>query len=354
MSIGTNIKKLRREREMTQEQLAEYLGITANAVSQWECERTAPDISQLPMLARVLQVSTDRLLGIDFSKDETEIERILEESSACTRTGQFTKAIEIVRNGLKQYPQSFHLMARLAENLLAVPGNEDEIERLFEKILKECNEGDPRDHAYRLKIILYGKRGKYNEIMELANKLPHIWVSQEEMLMRWNFSNSEERRMELIGYAKWYLTSLTICLGKIAAHPCYTPEEKIQIRRQIIDLMQVLYPEKDYLSKAGVLASNYYLIASLYVNMEEYDQALDALEAACEYFIYCEHNDGRNISPAFRGYHGGEWHSDERSFCREFMALLSRDSTFEPLRGHPRHIEIMKKLMKNNSEEKES
>ena len=154
MSIGTTIKKLRREREMTQEQLAEYLGITANAVSQWECDRKAPDILQLPMLARVLQVSTDRLLGIDFSKDEAQIERILDESSACTRTGQFAKAIEIVRNGLKQYPKSFHLMARLAENLLAAPGNEDEIEWLCDKILKECTESGPRDHAYRLKIIL--------------------------------------------------------------------------------------------------------------------------------------------------------------------------------------------------------
>ena len=76
MSIGTTIKKLRRERNMTQEQLAEYLGITANAVSQWECDRTAPDISQLPMLARILQVTTDRLLGVDFSRDEAEIERI--------------------------------------------------------------------------------------------------------------------------------------------------------------------------------------------------------------------------------------------------------------------------------------
>ncbi len=38
MSIGTTIKKLRRERDMTQEQLAEYLGITANSVSQWECD----------------------------------------------------------------------------------------------------------------------------------------------------------------------------------------------------------------------------------------------------------------------------------------------------------------------------
>ena len=67
MSIGTTIKKLRRERSMTQEQLAEYLGITANAVSQWECDRTAPDISQLPILAGLFSTTIDTLLEYDWA-----------------------------------------------------------------------------------------------------------------------------------------------------------------------------------------------------------------------------------------------------------------------------------------------
>ena len=50
MSIGSTIKRLRREKDITQEQLAEYLGITSRAISQWECDRTAPDISQIPAL----------------------------------------------------------------------------------------------------------------------------------------------------------------------------------------------------------------------------------------------------------------------------------------------------------------
>ena len=45
MTIGATIKHLRQGQEMTQEQLAEALGITSRAVSQWENDRTAPDIS---------------------------------------------------------------------------------------------------------------------------------------------------------------------------------------------------------------------------------------------------------------------------------------------------------------------
>ena len=70
MSIGTTIKRLRRERSITQEQLAEYLGISTGAVSQWECDRTAPDITQLPLLANIFDVSADELLEIGGKKKE--------------------------------------------------------------------------------------------------------------------------------------------------------------------------------------------------------------------------------------------------------------------------------------------
>ena len=74
MSIGTTIKKLRRERNITQEQLAELLGVSINAVSQWECDKTAPDISHLPVLANVFEVSADVLLEIDIAKSKKRSE----------------------------------------------------------------------------------------------------------------------------------------------------------------------------------------------------------------------------------------------------------------------------------------
>ena len=68
MTIGATIKQLRQEQDITQEQLADALGITSRAVSQWETDRTAPDISQLPALANFFDVTTDRLLGVDIAR----------------------------------------------------------------------------------------------------------------------------------------------------------------------------------------------------------------------------------------------------------------------------------------------
>ena len=57
MSIGTTIKTLRRGRDLTQEELAEVLGVSAKAVSQWENERTAPDLSQIPAICTYFDIS---------------------------------------------------------------------------------------------------------------------------------------------------------------------------------------------------------------------------------------------------------------------------------------------------------
>ena len=65
MSFGETIKTLRKQSEMTQEQLAELLSISPQAVSRWETNTAMPDISLLPPLANLFGVSTDFLLGMD-------------------------------------------------------------------------------------------------------------------------------------------------------------------------------------------------------------------------------------------------------------------------------------------------
>lgn len=64
MTIGKRIQALRKSRSMTQDQLAERLGVSPQAVSKWEHDISCPDISLLPKLAEVFGVTADSLLGI--------------------------------------------------------------------------------------------------------------------------------------------------------------------------------------------------------------------------------------------------------------------------------------------------
>lgn len=63
MTIGERIKDFRKNREMTQNELADQMGISVQAVSKWETDKSAPDISLLVPLSTVLGISTDTLLG---------------------------------------------------------------------------------------------------------------------------------------------------------------------------------------------------------------------------------------------------------------------------------------------------
>ena len=79
-NIGQRIKKLRKKNDLTQEQLADYLGVTYKAVSKWECGLTLPDLSLIVPLARILQISADELLS---GKQEEMDERRAEFDEHC-------------------------------------------------------------------------------------------------------------------------------------------------------------------------------------------------------------------------------------------------------------------------------
>ena len=61
-TIGQNISHFRKQRGMTQEELAEKMAVTAQAVSKWECDTSYPDITVMRTLAKVLEVSMDELM----------------------------------------------------------------------------------------------------------------------------------------------------------------------------------------------------------------------------------------------------------------------------------------------------
>ena len=73
-SIGNRISKYRKEKGLTQEELANHMGVSPQAVSKWENDQTCPDISALPKLAQLFGVTVDELLS---GKEELPAVRVL-------------------------------------------------------------------------------------------------------------------------------------------------------------------------------------------------------------------------------------------------------------------------------------
>ena len=79
LNIGENIRSCRRKMNLTQEQLAEKLGVSFQSVSRWENDMTYPDMELLPALMGIFGITADELLGISEAKKEQETEEIMGE-----------------------------------------------------------------------------------------------------------------------------------------------------------------------------------------------------------------------------------------------------------------------------------
>ena len=77
MDMGVVIKKYRKEAGMTQEEMANRLGVTTPAVNKWENSNSKPDIELLAPIARLLDISLDTLLSFHENLSDTEIEEII-------------------------------------------------------------------------------------------------------------------------------------------------------------------------------------------------------------------------------------------------------------------------------------
>ena len=77
LHIGEAIRRLRKEAGLTQEQLADKLGISYQSVSRWELGSTYPDMELIPALTELFGVSADVLLGIPQVQREKEAEKAL-------------------------------------------------------------------------------------------------------------------------------------------------------------------------------------------------------------------------------------------------------------------------------------
>ncbi len=111
MNIGKNIYELRKAKKWTQGQLAEKLGVSEQAVSKWENNVCAPDVSVFPLLAKLFGVSIDRIYGFSLNENDDEVAKILEDADASMDT---YREIDIVTEGLKRFPNSARLKNYLA------------------------------------------------------------------------------------------------------------------------------------------------------------------------------------------------------------------------------------------------
>ena len=104
MKIGEQIREYRKNAGLTQEQVANYLGVTAPAVNKWERGSTCPDISLLPALARLLKIDMNTLFSFQEDLTELEISMFINEITESAVTGNIVSAFERTAEKIRESP----------------------------------------------------------------------------------------------------------------------------------------------------------------------------------------------------------------------------------------------------------
>lgn len=103
LKLGEKIKKLRKQKNISQEVFANYLGVSFQAVSKWENGNTLPDVTMIPTIASFFGVSTDELFDFNLYENEKNVDAICTEAYKY-RYSDAAKSEEILRQGLRRYP----------------------------------------------------------------------------------------------------------------------------------------------------------------------------------------------------------------------------------------------------------
>ena len=114
LHFSENLVRLRREKKLTQEQLADFIGVTKAAISKWETKQSLPDLLILPKLSSFFDISIDALLGYQPQLSREEIRRIYHTLAGDFSERPFDDVMEESRKLVKKYYSCYRFLLQIA------------------------------------------------------------------------------------------------------------------------------------------------------------------------------------------------------------------------------------------------
>ena len=180
MKIGDVIKKYRRELGLTQEEMANRLGVTTPAVNKWENNNTSPDIGLLAPIARLLGITTDTLLSFKENLTDEEIGIFIKTLDRKSEDTPYDELFTEASNKIKEYPNCEKLKWNIAVMLDAwkiayqVPESDKYDARIHEWYSQVLDSEDPaiRKSAAESLYGFYYRKEDYERAASYLTYMP--------------------------------------------------------------------------------------------------------------------------------------------------------------------------------------
>ena len=354
LKVSENIKKYRKSMNLTQEGLAESLGVTIGAVSKWENGNNVPDITTLMELANLFNISMDELLGYD--KSVKNIDTLAERIESLLKDHKFDEAVSEAKNALARYPHTFKILHTCAQ-MYAYKYVEsrkmtdcEEAISLFERALSYISQNtntDINEFTIKLQIAnLYSekdpekaleelKRINYNGINDTA--ISHVLMSMGKYRESLDFGT----RALLRSFASQYTTVNYMLIAVAADGRKESLEKALELADHELRILDE-YKRGDEIGymdklKAIILLTKAWMMAAMNDNKHMEACVKEAYRLASR---YDEADDKNDPAADFKFYH-----SKEKAYFYDsagVSAVAGMENLFEQFKDYP-----SKKMLKH-------
>jgi Predicted transcriptional regulators len=288
--IGHKIKELRKKADLTQDRLADYLGVSAQAVSKWEVGSASPDLALIAPLCKVLGCTSDELLGIKVEdEDPREHELYMMASGNDGNPDRFDSRLHLQKclAAVEEYPRNLwlHYYCAMTESSLCGKVNPteeearekrehwDAAEKRYRFILEEAKDDSLRACVYNNLVLMLVEQGRKEEAEELARSCPTHGKLSADYLLLYCLEGEEGER-----HWQWYV------MGKLEGLilALWRRPESLPAMETMEAIVRVMFPDGNYLGWFNYLHSSLEYQTELLAKAGKYDEAVKKLAEYCD------------------------------------------------------------------------
>lgn len=353
ITICENLRQYRKNKGNTQEDLAEHLGISIQAVSKWERNEGFPDITLLPKIAMYYNVSVDDLLGVGRIQIEKKVAEYCEKSDAYQRKGDFDSDLSLWTEAVKEFPNNYSVlhgyMVSLYQKNQSCANPEEYADEIIKTAERLFNESDEPYHRYDViwnLCRLYIRLENEEKAIEYANKAPGMDITRDHLF---TFILKGEKAVEHIQENLCVFADLIYGeVNTMLKQGNFNNNERRKARQYSLKVFELLYEDGDYGFYCTRISSIYGELAIYDAIDENADGVINNLTLAAEYAIKFLTQKGfkrtsflvnRTAHP--EGHQGYPNTADND--CREILSIITQNK-FDFCREDERFKEIEKKL----------
>lgn len=183
IKLGEKIKALRKQRGVSQEVLAQALGVSFQAVSKWETCVTLPDVALIPAIASFFGVSTDELFDFNLMELEKQVAQL------CTEAAEYrwddpARSEQMLRDALKLYPGNDVILNNLLYTLQS-PDRREEVVTVCKSILEVTRDDEVKYDVLRILARTYREMGQQALVTPTLQQIPEIYFSKLELVAKY-------------------------------------------------------------------------------------------------------------------------------------------------------------------------